>query len=99
MSVHLLVRWPATASVMALAVAHPSAANEPLTPPPPTRWFLIDRADLPLTLVRRSVPDIFLIAATASVLCIGWGLARTALTLQTMTQTERANGDRHALAR
>jgi hypothetical protein len=69
-------------------------------------WFLVDRADLPLPLVRRSIPDIFLIAVTASVLCIGWGLARTALTLHTMSQREHtmsqretAGGDRHSLVR
>lgn len=61
-------------------------------------WFLVDRADLPLTLIRRSVPDIFLIALTATVLCIGWGLARSALTLQTISQTDTASGDRHGLA-
>ena len=51
-----------------------------------TWWFLAAQADAPLTLVRRSVPDIFLTAAVVSVIAIGWGIARSVLTLRTVAE-------------
>jgi uncharacterized protein involved in cysteine biosynthesis len=40
-------------------------------------WFLADQADVPMALVRRSVPDVFLAAVVASVIGLGWGVSRT----------------------
>ena len=48
-------------------------------------WYvLIDESGAPLTVVRRSVPDIFLAAVVATVVALGWAVVRTILTRQTL---------------
>ena len=50
-----------------------------------TLWYvLIDESGAPLTVVRRSVPDIFLAAVVATVIGLGWAVVRTILTRQAL---------------
>jgi len=51
-------------------------------------WFLADQSDAPLTLVRRSVPDIFLAMVAATVVGLGWGLLRSLIALRALARSE-----------